>query len=126
MSLKALNQFQKFDIDEFLKEKQLVFVKAEDLFEYVDDSAGNRTRKVIGSKVIVDIVSDNTTYRTDGITNLHERLEVKVPNIAVASYEKFVFNQTPVAISDVEKAVIWGDNRNNLSITAKVVALKSK
>lgn len=118
MSLKALNQFQKFDLDGFLEGKRLLYVKAE-IWDERDES-GN-VINLLGSKVTGLIAGDSTDYGRD-VSNFGEHLTIKVRGVAPDGFSKFKPLATEVGITDVEKSTIWGEFRNQLSITAKVVA----
>lgn len=54
MALKGLSSFQRFDLEGFLKDKRLVYLKA---MPWVDQG------QEIGSKVTLQILEDNTVYR---------------------------------------------------------------
>ena len=112
MTLKSLSQFNKFDLHEFLKEKSLVFVKA---LQWLDKDKGS-----LGSKVIVQIWEDNTSYTNPNIDNFGEQLTIKVPNTDPTVFDKWKPLETEVFICDVEHASIFGEYRNQLSITASV------
>lgn len=111
MGLKGLNQFQKFDISAFLVEKRLYFVKAEPWRDGDND---------LGSKVVTQIGEDKTRYNTPGVNNFGEQLTVKVRGVAPSAFAQLRPLSTEVVIKDVERALVYGDYRNQLSIIAKI------
>ena len=115
MALQCLTQFQYFSVEDFLEQKQLAFVKATPWYEGTGD-----TKTIAGCKIVVQIVDDSTQYSKAEASNFGEQFTVKVRNISPAAYQKFRPLQTRVTITDVEKAVIYGDYRNQLSIIAVV------
>lgn len=119
MALKRLPEFQYFSINDFLDGKQIVFVKSIPWFEGKD-----KVKTLEGCKVVVQIVRDETSYSQEEHShcNFGESFEVKVRGTSPASYQKFKPFSTEVVIEDVEKASIWGDYSNNLSIIATVKA----
>ena len=46
---------------------------------------------------------------------------VKVPFASIEDYSAFQPMMTPCEITDIEKAVIYGEYRNQLSLTASVI-----
>lgn len=111
MALKGLSSFQRFDLEAFLKDKRIIYVKAE---PWIEDE------KEVGSKVTVQIIEDNTVYPKAEITNFGEQLIIKVKSVAPSDYGKLKSLATEVQVTDVEKAVLYGEYRNQLSITASV------
>lgn len=117
MSLKNLPQFERFDIQSFLQDKKL---EVTEIKSWLD----NDTHKTLGTKVEVAIVQDSTTYEAsrDGTVrdNLYEKLIIKVNKMSLPiSKHDIVTVKNPVAR-------IYGDYRNQLSITADdVVIVKS-
>lgn len=110
--MKALMQFLHFDCAKFFGRKTLSVVLCGPLSDY-------NTKEIIGSKVTVAITRDETEYKAkaDGTvpSNLFEKLVVKVPgkslSLAAGSVVELV-NPT---------AVVYGDYRNQLSVTAEDV-----
>ncbi len=115
MALKGLNAFQYFSLEDFLLGKCLVFVKASPWQEGQGENA-----KLEGAKVSLQIVEDKTQYAKEDITNFGELLTVKVRGVAPTAYHKLNPLNTEVTITDVERATVWGDYRNELSIVAVV------
>ena len=115
MSLKGLTAFQYFSLEDFLKGKSLCFVKVVPWQEGQGENA-----KLEGSKVALQIVEDKTKYAKDETSNFGELLTVKVRGVAPAVYNKLEPLNTEVIITDVERATVWGDFRNELSIIAAV------
>lgn len=116
MSLKKLSMFQYFDIDGFLAKKKLMAVGIQEWKDF-------ETQNILGTKVEVVIVEDKTDYRTTDetvINNLYEKLSVKIP----AKLSNLPMN-TIVRLIKPE-AVIYGEYRNALSITAESIEIVSK
>ncbi|WP_251447567.1 hypothetical protein [Vermiculatibacterium agrestimuris] len=109
--MKGLVQFLEFNCDRFFVDKRLVFVKAE---------LWREDEKIIGSKVTAQIVEDKTTYTKEGTTNFGEQFVVKVRGVDPSSFAKLKPLVTEVVISDVERATVYGEYRNNLSVIATV------
>jgi len=119
MSLKSLNSFNYFDLEAFLKEKRLVYIKADPWKESVNSGKENLQ---IGSKVVTQIIEDKTDYGRE-VDNFGEQLTVKVRGVEPEAYNKLRPLSTEVEIAEIEKAVIYGEFKNQLSITG---AIKTK
>ena len=119
MSLKGLNNFQYVSVNDFIEDKVLVFVKATPWYE---GEGNNKTHE--GSKILLQIMEDKTQYAKPDIDNFGAQFTVKVRNVASTAYQKFKPFQTCVTITDVEKATIWGDFKNEISVIAVVKALE--
>ena len=111
MSLQALTSFLEFQLLLFLTGKRLVFIKSL-LWKEEDE--------VFGSKVVVQIVEDKTQYPKPDISNFGEQLVVKIRNVSPDAYAKLKPFTTEVYVKDVEKAVVYGDYRNQLSIIGTI------
>lgn len=116
MSLKRLALFQYFDIESFLEKKKLMTVGVQEWKDY-------ETQNILGTKVEVVIVADETDYgNADGnvVNNLYEKLSVKIPaklsNVPMKAIIK-LHNPT---------ATIYGEYRNALSITADNIEIVGK
>lgn len=106
--MKGLSQFQAFDSMAFFKDKLLKVTANGPLMDYT-------TKQVTGTKATVVIVEDNTVYHTktgEQISNLYEKINVKVPGKTLT-----LAPGTLVELVDA-KCVIYGDYRNQLSVTA--------
>ncbi|OUO89549.1 hypothetical protein B5F40_10610 [Gordonibacter sp. An230] len=118
MSMKGLSAFQSFDLDKFLTGKTLVFVKAEQWDER--DSTG-AVSGVLGSKITVMVTQDATDYGTGReVSNFGGQFIVKVRDTSPSAYSKLKPFSTEVIVESVERAVIWGDFKNELSVIAKI------
>ena len=118
MSMKGLSAFQSFDLDKFLTNKAMVFVKAEQWDER--DSAG-AVSGVLGSKVTVMVTQDSTDYGNGReVSNFGAQFVVKVRDTPPSAYSKLKPFATEVIVESVERAVIWGDFKNELSVIAKI------
>ena len=111
MSLQALYAFHAFQIHAFLEGKRVVFVKAVPWRE---------EEKVLGSKVVVQIVEDRTVYPKPETTNFGEQLTVKVRNVTPEAFAKLKPLATEVYIKDVERSTVYGEHRNQLSIIGTI------
>lgn len=109
--MKGLVQFLEFNCDRFFADKRLVFVKA-DLWQ--------ENEQIIGSKITGQIVDDKTAYTKEGTTNFGEQFVVKVRGVDPSSFAKLKPLGTEIIISDVERATVYGEYRNSLSIIATV------
>lgn len=118
MSLKGLSSFQRFDGERFFHDKQILFTKAED-WQEGEDAEHMRS---VGTKITGVILSDETNYGHDqkGI-NQGESLTFKVRQ-PLTSFTNWKVFQTIFTVEKIEKATVWGDYRNQLSI--KVPSLK--
>lgn len=107
MSMKKLNQFLKFDWEEFANGKTFQVVG---LAEWVDYT----TKAHMGTKVEALIAKDVTPYKQkDGehVTNAFEKLTFKVrKDVKIPAGACVV----PVNVT----ATVYGDYRNQLSVTA--------
>ena len=116
MSLKKLSLFQYFDIDGFLAKKKLMTVG-------IGEWKNFQTQSILGTKVEVVIVADETDYgNTDGnvANNLYEKLSVKIP----AKLNNVPMNAIVRLINP--EAVVYGEYRNALSITAESIEIVGK
>lgn len=116
MSLKNLSHFTAFNAPEFLKRKELRFISTTRWIEKGD--SGSEIEK--GVKVGLLIFVDDSDYLNEK-DNLGEQLVVKVPFASLDDFADFQPMITICEITDIEKATIYGEYRNQLSITAKVV-----
>lgn len=113
--MKKLNQFVKFLFDDFSRLKVYRVIGIRPWLDY-------NTKEVLGTKVDVIIAEDNTVYETQNdetITNQYEKLSFKISKKDV----KVPMNARVIPVNPV--AVVYGDYRNQLSVTAddiKVVA----
>lgn len=116
MAFKKINQFLRFDTDSFLADKKLMLVGFKEWRDYTDD-------RLLGSKLEIVIVEDKTDYgTTDGntVNNLYEKLSVKIP----AKLNNVPMNAIIRLINP--KAVVYGEFRNQLSITAESIEIVGK
>lgn len=111
MSLQALTSFLEFQLLPFLTGKRLVFIKSV-LWKDEDE--------ILGSKVVLQIVEDRTQYPKPDISNFGEQLIIKVRDVSPDAYAKIKPFTTEVYVKDVEKAVVYGDYRNQLSIIGTI------
>ena len=116
MPLKNLSYFTEFNASLFLAKKELRFISATRWVEKIDKSS--EVEK--GVKVGLLIFSDDSDYPNDK-NNLGEQLVAKVPYATLEDYANYQAMMTVCEIVDIEKAIVYGEYRNQLSITAKVV-----
>lgn len=116
MSLKNLSHFTEFNASLFLAHKELRFISATSWVEKTE--SGSNIEK--GVKVGLLIFVDDSDYLNEK-DNLGEQLVVKVPFASLDDFTDFQPMLTICEITDIEKAVVYGEYRNQLSITAKVV-----
>lgn len=117
MGLKGLNQFQQFNTTAFLKDKRLMFLKA---LPWKDGDVE------AGSKVTVQVVEDKTAYAKPGTDNFGEQLTVKVRGVVPSAFAQLRPLSTEVMVKDVERAIVFGEYRNQLSIIAKIAVKDAK
>ena len=116
MSLKKLNRFSYFDIDEFLEKKKLLTVGVSEWKDF-------DTQNVLGTKVEVVIAADKTDYgNAEGevVSNLYEKLTVKIP----AKLNNLPMNAEVKLVNP--EAIVYGEYRNQLSITAENIEVVGK
>lgn len=117
MSLKKLNEFLSFDLDKFVKDKKLLFIGAEEL--------KNDKKIKTGSKVSVLIFKDNTEY-ANGEVGLNKKMNFNVKTRQPISYFDDWEEDDEIKITEVEKATVYGDFSNELSVIGKVENLTKK
>ena len=116
MALKNLSHFTAFNASQFLSRKELRFISATRWVEKND--TGSEVEK--GVKVSLLIYKDNSEYPNDK-TNLGEQITVKVPLASLEDYTVFQSMVTICDVTNIEKAVVFGEYRNQLSLTATVI-----
>ncbi len=116
MALKNLSHFTAFNAPQFLSRKELRFISATRWVEKTD--TGSELEK--GVKVSLLIYKDNSEYPNDK-TNLGEQITVKVPLASLEDFSVFQPMATICEVTSIEKAVIYGEYRNQLSLTASVI-----
>ena len=109
--MQGLNWFTVFSYAQFLEGKRLVFLKAR---PWLDNG------QELGSKVTTQIIEDKTQYGKPNMTNFGEQLTVKVRNLPPSAFAQLKPLSTEVFIRDVEKATVYGEYRNQLSIIAAI------
>lgn len=115
MALKNLTHFTEFNASLFLSRKKLRYVSSTRWIE--KSETGSEIEK--GVKVGVLIFSDDSDYPNEK-NNIGEQLTVKVPLASMKDYDSYQPMLTAVEIVDIEKAVVYGEYRNQLSLIAKV------
>ena len=113
MSLKKLSQFQVFDSSRFFNGKDFIFSKAE-LWQQGEDRDHMQT---LGTKITGVIFRDRVDYgRGETEVNRGESVVFKVsqPLSTFSDWKQF---NTVFRVNSVTKAVVYGDFRNQLSVT---------
>ncbi len=106
--MKKLGQFLHFDCVAFFLGKLLQVVSCGPLVDY-------ETKAKIGTKVGVVITADETEYQVrdgEAVSNIFEKFNVKVPG-----KELTLAPGTVVSLVN-PRGVVYGEFRNNLSVTA--------
>ena len=104
--MKRLNAFSHVDVETMTSNMELKAMKSEILSDF-------ETKKELGAKYTVLIWSDSNDYGTIGVSNAGETFTVKI----LGQNPKPI--ETPVDIELVNPTgVIYGDYRNQLSVTA--------
>ena len=116
MTLKTLSHFTAFNAPQFLSRKELRFISVNRWVEKND--SGSEIER--GVKVALLIFQDNSEYPNEK-NNVGEQIMVKVPFSSIEDYAGFQPMVTPCEITNIEKAVVYGEYRNQLSLTATVV-----
>lgn len=111
MALQGLQHFVCFDLDAFLQGKRLIYIKALPWTEKEEQR---------GSKVVLQIFEDNTRYARSDISNFGEQLTVKVRGASPDAFSQLKPLQTEVVINQVENSSVYGEYRNQLSITGTI------
>lgn len=112
--MKKLNQFVKFLFEDFSRGKVYRVTGVRPWLDFT-------TKELLGTKVEVIVAEDNTVYDTkngETVTNLYEKLSFKIKKDVKIPVNARVIPVNPVA-------VVYGDYRNQLSVTAddiKVIA----
>ena len=106
--MKGLKQFLEFDLDAFLKDKEVTFISAKPYYNYID---GQVSDQVAGMKLECVITKDNTIYNNDEITNEYEKLQLKFLELI-----KLTKRGTRLKVEGVGK--VWGEYSQNLTIEA--------
>ncbi|MDU5085955.1 MAG: hypothetical protein E6235_02780 [Anaerococcus vaginalis] len=116
--MKKLIEFMAFDLDAFLKEKDIRVLASEPWIDYSQGSDG----KTIGTKYKCIIFSDNTKYKNpkDAGVNAVESLTIKV-----SAENKHFKKLSKVKIIEAE-AKVYGDYSNMLSVKAKDIEFIEK
>ena len=107
--VKGLKQFLEFDLDGFLKDKEITFINSKPYYNYID---GQVSDQVAGMKLECVITKDNTIYNNDEITNEYEKITIKVPRVDKINLKR----GAKLKVEGVGK--VWGDYSQNLTVEA--------
>lgn len=111
-TLKGLTLFLVFNATAFFKDKLLTI---EQCIQWLGDNG-----EVLGTKILLLIVQDNTKYPSDKpISNRHRMITVKVPKVINLPVDSKVILINPLC-------KVYGEFRNQLSITCEDVVLAEK
>ena len=114
--VKGLKQFLEFNLDGFLKEKEITFISSKPYYNYID---GQVSDQVAGMKLECVITKDNAIYNNNEITNEYEKITIKVPRAEKINLKR----GAKLKIEGVGK--VWGDFSQNLTIEAtNIMVLK--
>lgn len=105
--MKKLNQFVKFLFEDFSRGKVYRVTGVRPWLDFT-------TKELLGTKVEVIVAEDNTVYDTkngETVTNLYEKLSFKIKKDVNIPVNARVIPVNPVA-------VVYGEYRNQLSVTA--------
>lgn len=105
--MKKLGQFLKFDREAFAKDKRFLCIGGSEWVDY-------EIKEHRGTKIEVVIAVDNTEYRhAEGevVSNRFEKLAIKVSDDIDIPVDQYVMPTGVVA-------KVYGDYRNQLSVTA--------
>lgn len=116
MALKKLSKFVFFDFEEFARKKKFLSIGQS---PWKDFSTGN----ISGTKIEVVIAQDRTDYgevpEGEVVSNIYEKLTIKVP--------KQIEVPLNVEVRPINAiGSVYGDYRNQLSITAEDIEVVSK
>ena len=115
--MKGLKQFLEFDLDGFLKDKEITFISSKAYYNYIDGQASD---EVAGMKLECVITKDNTVYNNNEITNEYEKITIKVPRADKINLKR----GTRLKIEGVGK--VWGEYSQNLTVEAtNIMVLKN-
>lgn len=117
--MKKLTEFLNFDIEGFIKDKEIIFLEERPWYEYIDGQRGGEK----GIKATLVIIRDNTKYSDPESTNVFEKFDV---NVQTDKESLNIRKQTPVELYDVSKATVYGNYNNLLSITGKIRPKQTK
>ena len=112
--MKGLKEFVQFDLDGFLKDKEVTFLDAKPYYNYKD---GKVTEELLGMKLECVITQDNTNYNNQDFNNEYEKIIVKVPGVERVNIKR----GSKLKIQGTGK--VWGDYSQNLSIEATNVQM---
>lgn len=113
--MKKLSQFLKFDFEEFSKGKSYQAIGISEWKDY-------ETKVHMGSKVEALIAKDNTSYKQkegEHVTNAFEKITFKIRKDVSIPVGAFVMPVNAVA-------VVYGEYRNQLSVTADDIRVIAK
>lgn len=108
--MKKLREFMEFDIERFLKDKDVRVLACEPWKDYKDNKG-----EIVGTKYKAIILTDSTQYKEteEKDINAGEALTIKV-NKEAKNFKKF----SKIELIGAE-ATVYGDYSNLLSIKAK-------
>lgn len=115
--MKGLSSFNRFAHEPFFADKSCMFVKAETLSDF-------NSGEVLGSKVTLQIMRDDTKYPKADTTNIGEQFKVKVLGVSPDHFAKCIPFETRMKLDKVQKVSVYGDFNHLLSITASLVEVK--
>lgn len=113
--MKKLKQFNKFDVEAFLKDKKLAIKEIKPTYEYVN---GVRSEVATGTTIAVTIIVDNTEYGNEIGVNTFEAFNLKVGTNCEAIKSRLRVGQE-IKIKDYSNltGTVFGEYYNQLSLT---------
>lgn len=112
-----LRNYIKFDIKQFIADKQFLYLGTTDIYEY--DEAGNRTNKIIGAKIETVIVKDGSGL------NDYEKVNFKWLGHSTTEVEERFKKNDLVYPVKIHSAKVYGQYQNQLSIEAELETLSN-
>ncbi|WP_288396052.1 hypothetical protein [uncultured Vagococcus sp.] len=111
---KGLSYFETFDAERYFQKKIIKVMKSETWKDF-------NTQEVIGSKYTVIVWEDKTEYSKEGVSNVGDTYTVKVKDKEPKNIS------SPIdAVLINPQARVFGDFRNELSVTADDIKLHNQ
>ena len=113
--MKKLKQFNKFDVEAFLKDKKLAIKEIKPTYSYVD---GVRSDVATGTTLAITILVDNTEYGNEIGVNTFEAFNLKVVTNCEAIKSRLKVGQE-IKIKDYANltGTVFGEYQSQLSLT---------
>lgn len=79
---------------------------------------------MLGLKVTVAIATDNTEYAKAETTNVGETFSIKVRGVSQEYTKALVPLKTSLKVIAAERASVWGEFHNQLTVIGKISVVK--